>query len=193
MNPLSYLKSLFGNITVGVPSPSQVPPPVPPKPSLPETKVEAPMPVPEPSCLIKGIAKAWVENKGWKVSRERVRMEDWWHGVYSIWLVILRNKDSGLTIALKESPSINPKIYLYDFEVTVEGKEVNISQSQDRGCLEQAILSHPYSSLKRRMSETARRESSRAAKIEALEALGCPPSVTSGTSTQSLGDITWTS
>jgi hypothetical protein len=182
MNPFSYLKSLFGTITVGVPSPNQVPPPAPPN-NLPpissETererlRISAEPPKPEPSCLIKGIAQTWITAKGWKVTRKREKISAWKD--YFRWTVNLRHQKLGILIKCYEMSPLDSVGYpcVHDLSIVIEGDGIGIS-SEDEAHLKQAIESHPYSALKSRQMVKAKQDATRADKTKVIEELGCPP------------------
>jgi hypothetical protein len=163
MNPIKWLKSLFS------PNPS----------GLPETKVEAPLPPSEPSCLIKGIAQAWIDGKGWKVSRTRKAEASWGTREYFSWSVTLTHRDLGVSISLQESccpktgvSDIKPQVS--DIVVVIQGSRIPMNGLQDSRHLKQAIESHPYPQLRSRQAVYAKQEASRASSLKQIEALGCP-------------------
>jgi len=163
MNPLSYLKSLFAGLdwTSDLPKPEDVVvPPAPPK--------------PEPSCLIKGIAQAWIDGKGWKVTRKREKISAWTD--YFRWTVHLRHQGLGILIECYEMSPLDSVGYpcVYDLSIVIEGNGISIP-SKDESHLKQAIESHPYPSLRSRQMVKAKQDAARAAKMKTIEGLGCPP------------------
>lgn len=72
---------------------------------------------------------------------------------------------------------------VYDLSIVIEGNGISIP-SEDESHLKQAIESHPYPSLRSRQMVKAKQDTARAAKMKAIEELGCPTQGTTFTSGQ---------
>ncbi len=168
MNLLKRLIDLWAgatDITVGVPSPNQVPPPA----KAPKTN--------EPSCLARGIAKAWVEDRAnWVVERTKSNVLD-------VWYVALTHAPLGISITFRELFNF---VVLCDLEVRVGGvlevpdhpmdhlcPRTGYEDTSDRDFVRAAIYQHPYHGLKERVDAAAREDAARVKNIKAIEELGC--------------------
>ncbi len=170
---LQYIKSLFA-----------------PKPSgLPETKVEAPLPEvnkPEPSCLAKGIAEAWIKKEGWTVRRKLVDVQYYGsggNGTYSHYDTWLSHAELGIKIRVNE-----PKEWCDYSSITLGEVRVNDSveiyesysgitydaRFTDREHIKAAILLFPYPALKKALDKQRRNKETKEAKLAVLKELGCP-------------------
>lgn len=185
MKLIKFLKSLFAASSMPASTtPTQVPPPAPPEsPAKPEVKVEVKKP--EPSCLIQGVVRAWIDrNDEWTISRSKIRLEK----PTSTWgyrRVLLTHKRLGLMIALHESEPYplatvqevfvgGKKMayrYVFESEVYYSGfEDVNL----DVDFVEAQIKKHPYPALKRRLDKKVKDDATRAARLKEIETLGCP-------------------
>jgi hypothetical protein len=118
---------------------------------------------PEPSCLARGIAKAWIDDRAnWTIERSRSEY-------ISSWNVKLIHVLLGTTITFNEDDST----LLWGLEVLINGERMLYEYHYIKHVID-AIRLNAYPELKKRMDAAAREDAERARNIKAIEALGCP-------------------
>ncbi len=201
MNLLSYLSNLFapnvgGYCAPDIPMPPVAPPkkdPAPDSHEIPKIIIE---PLSKSSCLAKGVAKAWTDDRAnWVVKRIEktpVTDESFGYPTYGSWDVILSHSELDITITMVEHGCgwfsdficrAAGRTIAYPYR---EGQSPNTIYSGfehydiDERYLRDAIKQNPYPALatnlakeKVRSDERAVGDAARAAKLKAIEALGC--------------------
>ncbi len=148
------------------------PKPAPAKKAPPPKPEEKPF---EPSCLAKGIAKAWIDDRdGWTIKRKKVVVQYYGSGGSgdrTYMQVQLTHPKLGIRIQGSEQPHRFWGVSAFVNEETRVWESYN---QCDSSYLADIITANPYPILKRDIDKHAKAEATRAAKIAAIESLGCP-------------------
>ncbi len=170
MSLLSYLSNLFAP-SPGEPTPHWV---LPRAPDIPMPPVLPPKDrTPEPSCLAKGVAKAWIDDRAnWVVTRSDASDEGR--------LVMLKHDALDIRISFLERQAAR---MVFNLECEVSGRIMiryvrHLRMDYSHLC--DAIKNNPYPELamlqaaeKARCDQREAQDAARAAKLKAIEALGC--------------------
>lgn len=146
-------------------------------PSAPISPPAAPAPPFEPSCLAKGIVKAWIDDPAsWKITSKVVKVPSvssaggWYASSYQ--QTVLINTKLGIRIQGSETSTwyTGASAFINDSCVVHE----TYSKDSDSAYLCRTITAHPYPRLKKVIDKVKKDEATRAARIKAIETLGCP-------------------
>lgn len=146
-------------------------------PSAPILPPAAPAPPFEPSCLAKGIVKAWIDDPAsWKITSKVVKVPSvssaggWFTSDYK--QIVLTNAKLGIRIQGSEVSSLYTGVSVFVNESCMVPE--NYSYDSDSVHIGRVIATHPYPRLKKVIDKAKKDESTRAARIKAIETLGCP-------------------
>jgi hypothetical protein len=155
---------------------------------------------PEPSCLAKGIAAAWIKGEGWEIKRSHVKTKTeaacsyYGNGnntsthTYQCRDIKLIHAGLDIIVSFEEyCQHAGASPYLMRLQSVVAGKPhvtYNVNNSHyshygsdvvDASILYDAIRDHPYPAFKRLKDAYQAKQNTQAVKIKAVEALGCMP------------------